>query len=617
MFFRGIIGIFQVLFLPGLILCRATGFKSRWLARLIVVVITSLVFNYCLVFFLTAFHLYSRLSLGIILFCEILVLIWQYRNELNQPIGFWLEKNRNFWSEKSTEWRKIFQSEKEGSILNRYLKILYIVLCLILAYISLNWICKLFVWNLGSVFNSYDTIAHWNKWALDWTNNTLPKSTWRYPQLLPANWSVLFVLVGDPSIQFFAQAIMPLFAFFILIMIVDLGFAKKNPGFFLGAAITYLTFKKFLGSFLIEGLADLPSAFFAFSAVYLLFIFQVDNRPLARKTNYGLFIAVAAGGCAVTKQVGLVFLLLFCILYFLFYARPLLTADRQSAKKVLSISLIILFVIVFPWYAYKQVLIWRGIEKSEVQMIVGATQYAYNFVGFNDQLVAVGKSLGKYLYLLIFLIPMTFFMDPLLRSINIFLVFPLFISWGLFASYDFRNLSIALPFFSISAGLSIQYLVDRVFELFKKIPFSQISGKILLILLIILIFLAGKFEFPNELLAKKQEEGAMNAFAPSINQKVIDMVKMDEGNFSIITNYPLENLPGMEGKKVGILFNDYEDYRYTLKNSGAGTLYLLVPGYAQENIMNEIWEKINNGDYLLMFEDETWIPYLFVKVINK
>ena len=275
MYILGILGILQVFFMPGIVLLRRNNHPTRPVAYTMGVISTSLVFNYCLVFLATALHMYSRVLLSLVIACEFGLIIWQYRKALNIPIDHWLEKIRKAGAAALNKWAGFFQSTSETSSLYFFIKILYVCLCLILAYLSLNWILKLFIWNLGSVFNSYDTVAIWNRWAIDWANNLLPKSTWRYPQLLPTNWSIIYVLMGDTSIQFFAKAIMPLFTFFILLMIVDLGFAKKNTGFFIGAAITYLALKKFLGPFVIEGLADLPTAFLALS---LLFVVLQDPR---------------------------------------------------------------------------------------------------------------------------------------------------------------------------------------------------------------------------------------------------------------------------------------------------------------------------------------------------
>ena len=613
MYILGILGILQVFFIPGVVLMRRINFQTRPVAYTMGVISTSLVFNYCLVFLTTTLHLYSRVLLYIIIACEFGLIIWLYRKALNKPVDHWLGKVRKASIAAINKWKGFFQSTSETSALYFFIKISYICLCLILAYISLNWILRLFIWNIGSIFNSYDTIAIWNRWAIDWANNLLPTSTWRYPQLLPANWSIIYVLMGDTSIQFFAKAIMPLFTFFILLMIVDLGYAKKSTGFFIGAAITYLAIKKFLGPFVIEGLADLPTAFLAFSAIYFLLISQVDKQSTENRVGYAILIALGAAGCAVTKQVGLLFLSLFSIVYFLFFLRPLFRENSNKVKKILFTSVFLVLIIVVPWYLYKQVLIWQGIEKSEIQMIMGATGHAFNYLSVQDQLLEITKLLGKYFYLLILLIPLSFFVEPVIRTLIIFLVFPLFISWGIFASYDFRNLAIALPIFGISSGISINLVFNYAFKTLKKVSIGRVKIKYFLIILIILLTITGFYFFPYDLLQTKQLELAMNTFSPSTNQKLVSALEGENNDFLIMTNYPIDNLPGMAGKKIGFLFNDFDAYQLTLESANVDALYLLVPNTSDQRIMDDIYQKLETGEYTLIFEDESWIPYLFIK----
>lgn len=616
MFFLGILSIFQVLVFPGLIFTKLINFRSRFIARLVAVAMFSLVFNYCLVFLLTAAHIYTRPVLLGFVICEIIFILWQNWEALRKPLDECLsdiqEKFKSFISQVQS-W---LRPATDQSPFHFALNIIYIGLCMLLAYVALKWIVKLFLWNMGSVFDSYDTIKLWNQWALDWANNTLPAYTWRYPQLIPTNWSMIFTIIGNPSIQFFAQAIMPLFTLLILLMIVDLGFYKKNPGFFLGATIAYLTLKKFLGPFLIAGLSDLPCAFLTFTAIYLLFLFQSDSRDISEKKWYGYLIAISAAGGSVTKQVGLVFLVLFSILFFRFFFLPVIKEDKKLGKRTLLICIALMAVIVIPWYLYKQVLIWQGIEKSEVGMIVDATKHAFNYEDVLTQIQSIIKQLGKYFYLLLFLIPLTFFVDPMVRYINLFLVFPLFISWSLFASYDYRNLSLALPLFSISSGLSIQYLVDLVFNLIKKIPIGKIKIRTWVIVIAIVLVVTSIFVFPSQSLEDIQTQKAINDFSPSINQILLSIAEEDKGNFLVITNYPMENLPGLRDKSIGNLFTDYEGYRFTLENINSENTYILIPKHSNQLIMEEIDEKISNGEYTLLLEDDSWIPYLLIKVMT-
>ena len=613
MYVLGILGILQVLFIPGIILSRRITYQARPVAYAMGVISTSLVFNYCLVFLATTLHVYSRAFLNMIIVCEFGLIIWLYRKALNKPVDHWLKKIRKAGNGALNKWADFFQSASEKSSLCFYIKIFYICLCLILAYISLNWILRLFIWNIGSIFNSYDTIANWNRWSIDWANNLLPLSTRRYPQLLPTNWSIIYVLMGDTSIQFFAKAIMPLFTFFILLMIVDLGFAKKNAGFFIGSAITYLAIKKFLGPFVIEGLADIPTAFFSFSAIYFLLISQVDKQSTESKTGYAILIVLGAAGAAVTKQTGLLFLLLFSIIYLYFFVKPLFKENPKVTNKLMLITVLLVLVIVVPLYLYKQVLIWQGLEKSEIQMIVGATGHAFNNISVQDQLLEITKLLGKYFYLLILLIPLSLFMEPMIRTFIFFLVFPLFISWGIFASYDFRNLAVALPIFGISSGISLDRAFKYAFKTLKKVSIGRVKIKYYLIILIILIVITGSYLFPRDLLQTKQLELAMITFSPSINQKLVSALERERNDFLIITNYPTENLPGMGGKKIGFLFNDFDAFQLTLRSANVDTLYLLVPNTSDQRIMDDIYKKLETGEYTLIFEDESWIPYLFIK----
>ena len=613
MYILGILGILQVFFLPGIILLRRINYPTRPVAYTMGVISASLVFNYCLVFLATALHMYSRVLLSLVIACEFGLIIWQYRKALNKPFDHWLGKIRKAGAAALNKWAGFFQSTSETSSIYFFMKIFYVCLGLILAYLSLNWILKLFIWNLGSVFNSYDTVAIWNRWAIDWANNLLPRSTWRYPQLLPTNWSIIYVLMGDTSIQFFAKAIMPLFSFFILLMIVDLGFAKKNTGFFIGAAITYLALKKFLGPFVIEGLADLPTAFLAFSAIYFLFISQVDKQSNENKIGYAILIVLGAAGSAVTKQAGLLFLLFFSIVYFIFFVKPLFKENPKRTNQIILITVLLVLIIVIPWYLYKQVLIWQGLEKSEIQMIVGATGHAFNYISTKDQLLEITKLLGKYFYLLILLIPLSFFVEPMIRAFILFLVFPLFMGWGIFASYDFRNLAIAIPVFGICSGISLDHVFNYGFNIFKKVSIGKLKIKYYLLILSVLITITGLYFFPYDLLQRKQLEQAMNTFSPSINEKLVSALKEEKNDYLIMTNYPMENLPGMAGKKIGVLFNDFDAYKLTLQSANVNTLYLLVPNNSDQKIKDDIYEKLETGEYSLIFEDESWIPYLFIK----
>jgi len=60
MFFLGIIAIQQVFFLPGIILTKFIGLKTRLITHCIAIITSSLVFNYVFVLLMTALHVYTE-----------------------------------------------------------------------------------------------------------------------------------------------------------------------------------------------------------------------------------------------------------------------------------------------------------------------------------------------------------------------------------------------------------------------------------------------------------------------------------------------------------------------------------------------------------------------------
>jgi cbb3-type cytochrome oxidase subunit 3 len=141
---------------------------------MIAVIVSSLVLNYLLVFTLTVCRIYVRPVLIVILLAEIGVIGWIYRREFSQPLGNSVGFFLAFCSRIIQRIGGIFTRKTGESTLDTLVRGIYNAFCIFLALVSLNWIWKLFTWNLGSTFDSYDTVAEWNRWAMDWAANTCP-----------------------------------------------------------------------------------------------------------------------------------------------------------------------------------------------------------------------------------------------------------------------------------------------------------------------------------------------------------------------------------------------------------------------------------------------------------
>ena len=615
MFFLGALGIVQVLFLPGLIFTSIIDFPKRFLERLFISIAASMVINYCLVLLLTVCHIYVRPVVIVLLLAEAGMLIWLNRRALNTPIEASFLLIKKAFNDFVERWRNYFNNASEGSALEAVLKFLYILICLLLAGVALRWILKLFSWNLGSVFNSYDTVAVWNHWALSWAENRLPSSTYRYPQLLPANWSLMYLIMGNSDLQFFAKSYMPLFTFFILVMMVDLGFRKKNAGYFLGVVVAYLALKKFLSIFLIEGLADMPTAFFAFTALYFLILHHDDPRDDAYIKNAAMGV-LAGAGAGGTKQVGLVFFALYCVLCLLFIVRPLFHDDRKRTIRLIWVVLAIVMIVVIPLVyppinRFRSGLAWMNLKWAwswELQ-IIHFVRMTFLYVSAKS-----ARRWGKYFYIFMLVIPFAFVIDSLTRAISLLIALPLFVFWGVFASYDFRNLAVAITVFSMCVGLNMQWLVDKGYSLIRKIRFEKIRWGIVLSALLILLLLVGRFIYTDDLLMEKQTEKVVKTFSESINRKLLDALADETGDYQILTNYPLDYLPGLDGHKHSSVFTDYQSYLEDINNRNID--FLLVPNYADQQILDDIQQRIDAGEFQLIFSDDTWIPCQFVRILT-
>jgi hypothetical protein len=152
--------------------------------------------------------------------------------------------------------------------------------------------------------SGWDTLFSWNTYAEIWASGEMPRVGGMYPQLVPANWSLSYLLQGENPVQFFNALIPPVFFLLIQLMLFDLGFSKKEYGYFIAAVISRYMMKKLLGDGLFDGYMDVPAAAMVLLSVYC--IVKAEGKS-AEHQSVAIFRAVVfASGAAVTKQSGLV-----------------------------------------------------------------------------------------------------------------------------------------------------------------------------------------------------------------------------------------------------------------------------------------------------------------------
>ena len=212
MFILGILGFFQVLFLPGLILRKSVQLPHNFFFSLACIVGLSLITNYVMVFFLTAIGLFVHWFVLSLIALEIGFILYLYRNVLiNLSIEDMVQQVWNPFIEQISSLFPKIRSEKENKTI-QVLRALIVLLFFIIGIVAIEWISRFFRNNIGEVFNTWDAVLSWNRWAVDWASNHMPVRTEDYPQLIPANWALIYKIIGTSSIQFFSKAIMPLFS---------------------------------------------------------------------------------------------------------------------------------------------------------------------------------------------------------------------------------------------------------------------------------------------------------------------------------------------------------------------------------------------------------------------
>ncbi|MBE0538870.1 MAG: hypothetical protein IH620_04095, partial [Ignavibacterium sp.] len=310
---------------------------------------------------------------------------------------------------------------------------------------------SLFLSNIGTIFYFVDTVnnIHWNTWAMDFANNTFPKQSSHFPQLIPANWSISYLLIGEPNVHFFPKSFMPLFFFGNLLMFLDLAFYKKSYTY-LVALIIYGLFAPIIYNlvFIADGNGDLPVSFFAFLSFYAYLKTNKEKFELKEFLIVFLFASTAAG----TKLAGFYiffFISIICLYHFIKIYKQL------SGKQILTLFFSIVFILTINlfWYLLKPATMAGGLHQPEwlvagyANILKGAVHSLYYNWG---------------LPVLVFFI-LTFLFSLFVkesRYITIFFVIPPIILWMFKYSSDFRNLSFVVPFISYVSAFGLVRMME-------------------------------------------------------------------------------------------------------------------------------------------------------------
>ena len=601
----GFLALLQVIFLPGYLFLKLIKYKSNNISICILAFSLSMVINFFIVYLMTLLGIFTPFYIRILLLIELLFF-------------FILIKT----------------GSKQYSIKTffNYLKTIdnYELIAVgLLIYAVIFAVVHLF-----SVFTGWDTICSWNPWAIEWFNGLIPK-TGSYPQLIPANISIIYAIIGFP-LQFFACFFWASILFFTLLIPYSIAkYDRNNKDKWILSVIGVLFFVTPLTNDV--GYADLPVAFMGFVSFYPLLSLKFEkitgNSVLYKKI---IVTGILTGGAAITKQAGGFILIVIPIILWLyiFYNN---SKYNIKTKLTATLSLIIISLMIpASWYMYTY---YTKIYSSNTSGLLALTWSG----GFINLLKWAIIHKFKLLNFIILAISIIFtWKSKFCKTISILIVIPYFIIWLLCFGYDARNISILLPFAGILFGFTIHsiitwvspynlYLINKlkiildfIALIVKKtinytlnIPFKIYGKKIYRLPIYILFFILIIFcpLFSKENLLNFQNYRAITKIGgrkySTVNKKIYQMIKKKEVKGNIFTNYALSTyLPVIGNKFIHIgSATKFPDDKYLKEHN---IEYMLLT-YLSSDDINKINKLIANNTVKTIF---SYRKVYFLKIVN-
>lgn len=526
-FLLGIIGLIQVVFLPGYIFHRYMGRPSSLIDVIPEAFGLSLVLNYLLVIILTVLRIYTRSTLFIILLIEAALFCLSLRKKHVEISS----SNYSFTVAGYTPFGL-------AQILFIIEQAFVILVILFFCYFSLS--------NIGEVFTSTDAVISWNKWAVEWLKNSFPHGTYNYPQLLPVIWSVIYSIMGTSFVQFFTVAACLLFLPISLLSVYNFYLTGSRIQGLLTISI-YMLYIRFLSSFPI-GFADIPvTALIILSLNSLVIIMSTreDQYTVCRHLFLGSIFAAAA---AITKQSGLYW----CIVYFIAVAYIInsetINFEKKIYNKILIKLVLLASAIVIPWYAYARYMIYTGQNSSEISWVM---EGIYHGQGYFQRIAHAFSNNRNIVLALLASVPALFFRRIFIISFSgILYVF----LWAALLSYDIRNYLPSVPLLTTSTAywLSVVFSPLRLKKkTFPSRPTQLITSKaflahknIYILLLVIAVIVFGSLNYTDSYLIEMQTKKQLAIGNENVNKMVLSSLN-NLGDDLILSNYQfLPYLPG-------------------------------------------------------------------------
>ncbi len=604
----GILGLLQITLLPALILMKVTKLRGGLVERLLRLFPLSLTVNYLLIYLFASLHLYIRPLMFAVIIAEVLCILWLYRKEFIRPVGQTAAGISEAFRKELAPLRDFFAEKPDGgSVLRGWIW----VASGCLALSGVLWAFHLCRLNFGTVFTGWDTLYSWNAYAETWAGGKIPKIDGMYPQLLPSNWSISFLLQGGSAVQFFNTLLPPIFFLMIQIMLFDLGFQRRESGFFFAAIIARFMMKKLMGDQLFDGYMDVPAAAMSLMSIYTFL--KAENRPIDEQHQAIFLGMIFAAATAVTKQSGSITLIFAPLAVFMI----LPDASRSLGLRKKTILCGIVLLIVCPWYL-RCLLISTGGEGRE--LIAGGIMDFNRQYDLSYRLRLAISTLGKYRICFLFGLIGLPFISKKYRILLFLMAWPLTILWAVNYSYDTRNLGPALPYISLICGLAISRIGALTERVAGKTGMDRIPFFVSLLLFMAIVTIVLICLYPDEKLIEDQRVKQKALFGEGLNRELLYgfFGESHEGK-DIYTDYPAHFLSGYHDCCSAADLTDEGQVRSVLE--GTKIHWLLLPEVMPNNTdpSKELIEQcIDSGNCeLIRCSDGYYKSYCLYEIKNR
>jgi hypothetical protein len=182
------------------------------------------------------------------------------------------------------------------------------------------------------------------------------------------------------------------------------------------------------------------------------------------------------------------------------------------------------------------------------------------------------------------------------------------------SSYDTRNLALFLPVLALLAGYSIHFILLQLVRWSERARLLQ-TPVVVPVIVVFAAILSLNFMVTPQELQQRQVELQKQIFSPSKNQMLYDLVAQNGPQTRVLTNYPMNYLPGLGAYQVRFDYQDYDQFIAKIQNPEIE--YLLVPNVIDSRVKGYINERVEAGDYQVLSRDKQWKVFTLIKILNR